>query len=149
MKLTAKGRYAVTALLDLVLHHRSAPFSLAELAKRQAIPQPYLERLTGQLRSKGLLTSIRGPGGGYILGLPPEKITIADIVRAVDETLDTTHCQGKEGGCHSSGLRCLTHHLWDGLNQVIDQYLNNITLADLAARQRVDSVSAQLEGGLL
>ena len=139
MKLTAKGRYAVTALLDLVLHEERAPFSLVEMAERQGIPQAYLERLTGQLRAKGLLISIRGPGGGYILGMPPETITVAQIIEAVDETLDATRCQG-EGACQS-GLKCLTHHLWDDLNQVIHSFLNGITLADLAKRQTVQEIA--------
>lgn len=139
MKLTAKGRYAVTALLDLVLHEESAPFSLAQMAERQDIPQPYLERLTGQLRAKGLLISIRGPGGGYILGMPPENITVAQVIEAVDEMLDATRCQGS-GACQA-GLKCLTHHLWEDLNHTIYAYLNGITLADLAKRQTVQEIA--------
>ncbi len=139
MKLNSKGRYAVTALLDLVLHQEDAPFSLTEMAKRQNIPQAYLERLAGQLRAKGLLISLKGPGGGYILGLPPEKITVADIILAVDESLDTTRCQG-QADCQA-GFRCLTHHLWDDLNKTILDHLNSITLADLAQRHTVQEVA--------
>lgn len=139
MKLTAKGRYAVTALLDLVLHEDQAPFSLTQMAERQGIPQAYLERLTGQLRAKGLLVSIRGPGGGYILGLPPDKITVAAIIEAVDESFDATRCQG--AGVCQTGLKCLTHHLWDDLNQVIYSFLNGITLFELAKRQTVQEVA--------
>jgi Rrf2 family iron-sulfur cluster assembly transcriptional regulator len=139
MKLNTQGRYAVTALLDLVLHQEEAPFSLTEIAKRQNIPQAYLERLAGQLRAKGLLVSLKGPGGGYLLGLPPEKITVADVILAVDESLDTTRCQG-HGDCQA-GLRCLTHHLWDDLNKTILDHLHSITLADLAKRHTVKEVA--------
>lgn len=141
MRLTTKGRYAVTALLDLVLHAHESPFTLSRIAARQGIPQAYLERLAGQLRAKGLLISVRGPGGGYVLGRSPDKITVAQIIDAVEDSLDATRCQG-EGDCQA-GLQCLTHHLWDDLNRVIHDYLNQITLASLAARQTTQAISAR------
>ena len=141
MRLTTKGRYAVTALLDLVLHADESPFSLAAISARQNIPQPYLERLAGQLRAKGLLVSVRGPGGGYLLGRSPDKISIAEVIDAVEDSMDATRCQG-QGGCQA-GLQCLTHHLWDELNTVIDDFLSTVTLASLAKRQATQSISAR------
>jgi Rrf2 family iron-sulfur cluster assembly transcriptional regulator len=138
MYLTAKGRYAVTALLDLVLHEKKAPFALSEISKRNHIPLPYLERLAGQLRAKGLLISIRGPGGGYILGQPPDKITIADIVLAIEEPIDTTKCGGK-GNC-ANGHVCLTHALWDQLNDKIFEFLQNITLKKLSEWPQIQKI---------
>ncbi len=138
MYLTAKGRYAVTALLDLVLHEEKAPFALSEISKRNHIPLPYLERLAGQLRAKGLLISIRGPGGGYILGQPPDKITIADIVLAIEEPIDTTKCGGK-GNC-ANGHVCLTHVLWDQLNYKIFEFLQNITLKSLSLWPEIQQI---------
>ncbi|MFI4938161.1 MAG: Rrf2 family transcriptional regulator [Candidatus Berkiellales bacterium] len=135
MKLTTKGRYAVTALLDLTLHEQEGPTTVARLAERQGISATYLERLTGQMRAKGLLKSVRGSKGGYILARRPEHITVADIIAAVNEGIDTTRCGG-QANCHQ-GKVCLTHHLWDALNQEIFQFLEGITLSALASNQQI------------
>ncbi|MCS5711028.1 Rrf2 family transcriptional regulator [Candidatus Berkiella aquae] len=129
MKLTTKGRYAVTALVDLASRHQSEPISIAEVALRHRISVAYLERLAGVMRAKGLLKSVRGPKGGYVLAKPPAQITVADIIQAVDEKIDTTRCHGK-GNCHE-GTMCITHHLWDRLNQEIFDFLKSITLSEL------------------
>lgn len=141
MKLTTKGRYAVTALLDMAIHIEKAPFTVAELAKRQGISQLYLERLTGILRAKGILESIKGPGGGYFLNRSPESITIADIINAVNEPIDATRCNGKSN-CQQ-GETCLTHELWSELNSVVLQFLESITLAELANRQNIRAIAAR------
>lgn len=132
MQLTTKGRYAVTALLDLAMHQQAGPTTIAQVAERQGISPLYLERLAGRMRANGLLTSIRGPRGGYLLARSPHEITLAEIIQAVDERIDTTQCKGK-GNCFG-GTMCLTHHLWDELNQQIFHYLDKITLGALAER---------------
>jgi Rrf2 family iron-sulfur cluster assembly transcriptional regulator len=129
MKLTTKGRYAVTALVDLALHQRDEPMSIAEIATRHGISPTYLERLAGILRAKGLLKSVRGSKGGYHLAKPASKITVADIIQAVDEKMDATACQGK-ANCFEGSV-CITHHLWDRLNQQIVDFLTSVTLSDL------------------
>lgn len=137
MKLTTRGRYAVTALLDLAIHQHAGPTTVAELAQRHALSASYLERLTGLMRAKGLLKSVRGAKGGYILGRDPQTITVAEIIASVNEGIDTTRCQGK-GNCHK-GAMCLTHHLWDELNKEIFQFLEGITLDALAQKQRLQA----------
>lgn len=132
MKLTTKGRYAVTTLVDLALHQQNGPVTIAKIANRHGISTAYLERLAGMMRAKGLLKSVRGPRGGYILARPAEQITIADIIQAVDEQIDTTRCKGK-ANCHQ-GRVCLTHYLWEGLNQQIADFLQNIPLSAVATR---------------
>lgn len=132
MKLTTKGRYAVTALLDLAIHQQKGPTTVAEMAARHGISATYLERLAGVLRAKGLLKSVRGPRGGYVLARSAQEITIAEIIAAVDEKIDATRCAGK-ANCHE-GTTCLTHHLWDELNQQIFHFLHNITLSALACK---------------
>jgi len=129
MKLTTKGRYAVTALVDFALHQREEPMSIAEVATRHGISATYLERLAGILRAKGLLKSVRGSKGGYHLARPASQITVADIIHAVDEKIDATACQGK-ANCHDGSV-CITHHLWDRLNQQIVDFLTSITLSEL------------------
>lgn len=135
MKLTTKGRYAVTTLLDMALMQPSGPITIPEIAKRHHLSKAYLERLAAKLRQKGLLQSVRGAQGGYLLGRKPEDITIAEIIQAVDETMDTTLCKG-QANCHE-GAVCLTHHLWESLNDVIFQFLKNVTLKDLVLNPKL------------
>lgn len=135
MKLTTKGRYAVTALVDFALHQQDEPMSITEVATRHGISPTYLERLAGMLRAKGLLKSVRGAKGGYHLARSADQITVADIIRAVDENMDATACQGK-ANCHE-GEVCLTHHLWDRLNQQIVDFLSSITLSELIKEPRL------------
>lgn len=142
MKLTTKGRYAVTALLDLAIHQHIGPTPINELAKRQHISPTYLERLAGIMRQKGLLKSIRGKHGGYVLAKSPEEITLAEIINAVDEGIDTTKCKGK-GNCHNGSGMCLTHHLWVELNDKIAHFLGNITLENLAKKPDVLAIAKQ------
>jgi len=139
MKLTSKGRYAVTAMLDVTIHAAYGPVSLAEISERQEISLSYLEQLFSKLRKYGLVNSIRGPGGGYRLGKCSTQIAIADIIMAVNESVDATKCQGK-GNCQG-GEKCLTHALWQGLSERIEGFLQNITLADLVAKKDVKIIS--------
>lgn len=135
MKLTTKGRYAVTALLDMALLQQQGPVTIPDIARRHHLSPAYLERLAGKLRQKGLLNSVRGAHGGYLLGKTPQDISIADIIKAVDEKMDTTRCQG-QANCHEGGI-CLTHHLWETLNDVIFDFLQNITLQDLMQKPKL------------
>ncbi|MBE0363113.1 Rrf2 family transcriptional regulator, iron-sulfur cluster assembly transcription factor [Pseudoalteromonas ulvae UL12] len=139
MKLTSKGRYAVTALLDVALHTNVGPVCLAEISERQEISLSYLEQLFARLRKQGLVRSIRGPGGGYLLGKEASEISVGDVISAVDESVDATRCHG-EGGCQK-GVRCLTHSLWTDLSIRIEDFLNNITLAELVAKGDVQEVA--------
>ena len=139
MKLTSKGRYAVTAMLDVTIHATSGPVSLADISERQAISLSYLEQLFSKLRKQGLVISVRGPGGGYRLGRCSAKIAVADVISAVNESVDATKCQGK-GNCQG-GEQCLTHSLWEGLSHRIEDFLKNITLAELVAKHDVKTVS--------
>jgi Rrf2 family iron-sulfur cluster assembly transcriptional regulator len=129
MKLTTKGRYAVTAMLDLALHATSGPVKLAEISERQGISLSYLEQLFTRLRKKGLVKSTRGPGGGYSLSRSSTEIPVAEVILAVDENVDTTRCGGL-ANCHND-QRCLTHELWMELSQQIRSFLNEITLGEL------------------
>lgn len=138
MRLTTKGRYAVTAMLDLALHSDEGPVSLADISARQGISLSYLEQLFARLRHFKLVKSVRGPGGGYRLMSGTADISIAQVVDAVSESLDATRCEGK-GNCHE-GEVCLTHHLWEDLSAQIHQFLSDITLADLVARNDIQSV---------
>ena len=131
MKLTTKGRFAVTAMVDLALRQSRGPVTLAAISERQHISLSYLEQLFGKLRRAGLVSSVRGPGGGYNLARPTHQITVATIVTAVDEPLDATQCGGKEN-CHDD-KRCMTHDLWATLNEKMYDYLSSVTLADLVA----------------
>ena len=130
MKLTTKGRYAVTAMLDLALHSDGAPVSLADISNRQSISLSYLEQLFSKLRKNDLVVSMRGPGGGYRLAGPPAGVSVSDIIAAVDENIDTTRCQGA-GNCGSDQKRCLTHDLWIDLSKQIKTFLSNISLEDM------------------
>lgn len=141
MKLTTKGRYAVTALLDLALHDADGPVCLSEIAARQDISLPYLEQLFTRLRRRGLVASTRGPGGGYNLGRATAEITVAEIISAVDESFDATRCGG-ERDCHG-GKPCLTHELWADLSHEIHRFLSGVTLAQLLKSDAVRSVAAR------
>ncbi|MCX7192494.1 MAG: Fe-S cluster assembly transcription factor [Proteobacteria bacterium] len=129
MRLTTKGRFAVTAMVDLAINGGRGPVTLASISERQKISLSYLEQLFGKLRRNNLVESVRGPGGGYYLAKTASKIKIAEIVVAVDEPLDATHCAEK-GDCHD-GKPCLTHYLWLGLNEKIYAYLDSINLQQL------------------
>ncbi len=133
MRLTTKGRFAVTAMLDLALRGGNKPVTLAGISERQDISLSYLEQLFSRLRRHELVESVRGPGGGYYLARPLEELSVADIIRAVDEPIDATQCAGKEN-CHDEH-RCLIYDLWMGLNVYIYDYLDNVNLATLVARQ--------------
>ena len=139
MRLTTKGRFAVTAMVDLALRQNRGPVTLAAISERQHISLSYLEQLFGKLRRASLVSSVRGPGGGYNLAQPAQGITVADIVSAVDEPLDATQCGGKEN-CHDE-KRCMTHDLWATLNEKMHEYLSSVTLADLVAHQSGKPVS--------
>lgn len=144
MKLTTKGRYAVTAMLDLALHQTGGPVALTDIAGRQGISLSYLEQLFAKLRRRGLVASARGPGGGYRLNAGADAISIADVVSAVDEKVDATRCAGKKN-CQGNE-RCLTHDLWEDLSAKIYQFLSGITLAQLVAQRGVREVAARQEG---
>ena len=148
MRLTTKGRFAVTAMLDLALHEAeelaaqvtpiqqgvgSKPITLAGISERQHISLSYLEQLFSRLRKDGLVSSVRGPGGGYRLAKPASEISVSNIITAVDELIDATQCGGTEN-CHDEG-RCMTHDLWTALNGKILEYLSGVSLAEVVANQ--------------
>ncbi len=141
MRLTTKGRYAVTAMLDLALRADKGPVSLAEISGRQGISLSYLEQLFAKLRSNDLVSSVRGPGGGYRLSREATLISVAQIIDAVNESVDATSCGG-EGDCQQ-GEKCLTHDLWCLLSDKIHDYLGSINLASLVTTQSVQEVSAR------
>ena len=145
MRLTTKGRFAVTAMLDLALRHGKGPVTLAGISERQDISLSYLEQLFGKLRRHHLVDSVRGPGGGYTLAKQLEAVSVADIIRAVDEPVDATQCGGKEN-CHEDH-RCMTHDLWASLNVKIYEYLDSVTLAELVAVQQNKQNIAKLPEG--
>jgi Rrf2 family transcriptional regulator, iron-sulfur cluster assembly transcription factor len=134
MRLTTKGRFAVTAMIDLALRQHSGPVTLAGIAERQRISLSYLEQLFGKLRRNHLVASVRGPGGGYCLAKPMLQMSVADIIQAVDETLDATQCGGR-GDCHDDHP-CMTHNLWTSLNQKMFDYLRSVTLQELVDQQK-------------
>jgi len=139
MKLSTKGRYAVMALVDLAANSDGKPVTLAEIAERQEISLSYLEQLFAKLRRGGLVNSVRGPGGGYLLANPAERTRIADIVLAVDEPIRATRCTpGQPIGCRGNASRCATHDLWEELGNQIYLYLSAVSLADVVAG-RVDA----------
>jgi Rrf2 family iron-sulfur cluster assembly transcriptional regulator len=124
------------AMADLAYHSRGKPVALAEVADRQEISLSYLEQLFGKLRRGGLVASVRGPGGGYLLAREPQQMRIADIILAVDEPIKATRCTpGSPRGCHSHKGRCLTHDLWEELGNQIYLYLSSVTLADVCERR--------------
>jgi Rrf2 family transcriptional regulator, iron-sulfur cluster assembly transcription factor len=139
MRLTTKGRFAVTAMIDLALRQGKGPVTLSGISQRQAISLSYLEQLFGKLRRHEIVESIRGPGGGYSLARKADKVTVADIIIAVDEPLDATQCGGKEN-CHgadaATGARCMTHELWATLNEKMVDYLDSVSLQDLVDQQK-------------
>lgn len=134
MRLTTKGRFAVTAMIDLALRQHTGPVTLAGIAERQKISLSYLEQLFGKLRRNRLVSSVRGPGGGYCLAKQMEQVSVADIIQAVDETLDATQCGGK-GDCHDDHP-CMTHNLWTSLNQRMFDYLRAVSLQELVDQQK-------------
>lgn len=138
MRLTTKGRFAVTAMVDVALRHANGPVALAGVSERQQISLSYLEQLFGKLRRCGLVDSVRGPGGGYVLGRDENEISVADIIRAVDESLDATQCGGRED-CNAE-QRCMTHELWVTLNRKMYEFLEGVPLSDLVNKQRARSV---------
>lgn len=140
MRLTTKGRFAVTAMIDLGLRQHSGPVTLATISQRQNISLSYLEQLFGRLRRHELVASVRGPGGGYLLARVARKITVADIVLAVDEPLDATHCGGKENcniGRNGHSGKCMTHELWSALNRKVVDFLDSVSLQDLVDQERM------------
>ncbi len=139
MRLSTKGRYAVTAMLDLALHESQGPVTLADISANQGISLSYLEQLFACLRNKELVKGIRGPGGGYHLARPAGEISIANIICAVDEWVEFTRCKGREN-CHA-GQRCLTHTLWDELSAEIYDFLCGISLGDLVSRGAVQETA--------
>jgi Rrf2 family iron-sulfur cluster assembly transcriptional regulator len=139
MRLTTKGRFAVTAMLDLALHGAAGPVTLAGISERQKISLSYLEQLFGKLRRRELVESVRGPGGGYHLAREASRVTVADIICAVEEPIDSTQCGGRED-CHDSH-RCMTHDLWEDLNTTVYGFLAGVTLHQLVEKQRTKPVS--------
>ena len=152
MKLTTKGRYAVTAMLDLALHNDQGPITLADISERQGISLSYLEQLFSRLRKNGLVDSARGPGGGYRLSRDAHEIAVVDVITAVDEKIDAQRCEGA-GNCKDEKI-CLTHELWGKLSEQIYKFLKGISLGDLVKNhaicevaERQDREVAQYRGG--
>jgi len=143
MRLTTKGRYAVTAMLDLAIHAREKPITLADISQRQGISLSYLEQLFSRMRKQGLVASARGPGGGYRLSRDANDINVAQVISAVDEKVSVTRCEGR-GDCHNGGP-CLTHNLWCNLSDQIYDFLNGITLGQLVEEQHVKDVASRQE----
>jgi len=141
MRLTTKGRYAVTAMLDLALHAEQGPISLADISRRQSISLSYLEQLFAKLRRSRLVSSVRGPGGGYRLSRSGEAIFVAEIIDAVNENIDATDCAGK-ADCREGEI-CLTHYLWSDLSDQIHNFLSGISLSDLVERNEIQAVVAR------
>jgi Rrf2 family iron-sulfur cluster assembly transcriptional regulator len=141
MRLTTKGRYAVTAMLDLAINRNQGPITLADISQRQGISLSYLEQLFSRLRKQGLVDSTRGPGGGYRLSRSADSIAVAEVISAVDETLDATRCKGLKN-CHDARA-CLTHQLWTDLSEQIHDFLNDITLAEVL-NKRPQEVSKEV-----
>lgn len=138
MKLSTKGRYAVTAMMDIALHETIGPVTLADISQCQGISLSYLEQLFSKMRKKGLVSGVRGPGGGYRLARPAAEISVADIIDAVDEQFDFTKCAGK-GNCNH-GEKCLTHQLWYDLTQDLHRYLSSITLDQYVNRPDISDL---------
>jgi len=138
MKLTSRGRYAVTAMLDLAFHSKNGPVPLAAISERQDISLSYLEQLFAQLRRTKLVASVRGPGGGYTLNKSPEVLSVGEIIEAVNENIDATKCNGKSD-CQG-GAKCLTHNLWQNLTDRISDFLSQISLQELMQKRDVKEV---------
>ena len=143
MRLTTKGRFAVTAMVDLAMRHESAPVTLADISQRQKISLSYLEQLFGKLRRRKLVDSVRGPGGGYRLARDMAAVSVVDVILAVDEPIDATQCGGKEN-CKDE-RRCMTHDLWATLNDKMYEYLDSVKLSDLVAQQATRKESVVLQ----
>ena len=143
MKLSSKGRYAVTAMMDLAIFDKMGPVTLADISQGQGISLSYLEQLFAKLRKSGLVEGVRGPGGGYRLSRSSDQITVAQIIDAVDERVDATRCGGKEN-CQD-GERCLTHELWNDLSDRLYRFLDSITLSQFTNRPEVQEVAQRLE----
>ena len=139
MRLTTKGRFAVTAMIDVAMHNGNGPVTLAGVSERQKISLSYLEQLFGKLRRHGLVESVRGPGGGYNLARPADKVSVADVILAVDEPIDATQCGGKENCLDDK--RCMTHELWANLNTHIFSFLRSVSLEQLVRAQDKSEVS--------
>ncbi|HEX7026089.1 MAG TPA: Fe-S cluster assembly transcriptional regulator IscR [Gammaproteobacteria bacterium] len=148
MRLTTKGRYAVTAMLDLAVHHSEGPVALADISERQGISLSYLEQLFAKLRKNGLVASTRGPGGGYNLNREAGQIAVADVIAAVDEAVDATRCGGSKN-CQGGEARCLTHDLWEDLSDQIRNFLSGVSLADLVNRHSIREVVSRQDAILL
>jgi Rrf2 family iron-sulfur cluster assembly transcriptional regulator len=144
MRLTTKGRFAVTAMLDLALNGTDGPVTLAGISARQKISLSYLEQLFGKLRRRELVESVRGPGGGYHLARDPAEVSVADIICAVEECLDSTQCGGREN-CHEN-TRCMTHDLWEELNHTVYGFLSGVKLSHLVDKQRNKTVTVVRAG---
>ena len=142
MRLTTKGRFAVTAMIDLAQRQANGPVTLAGISERQKISLSYLEQLFGKLRRHKIVASVRGPGGGYRLARGMNEVTVADIIAAVDEPLDATNCGGREN-CHDE-QRCMTHDLWTNLNKRMHEYLVSVSLADLVNQPKAKAVAATI-----
>ncbi|HBC55801.1 MAG TPA: Fe-S cluster assembly transcriptional regulator IscR [Gammaproteobacteria bacterium] len=139
MRLTTKGRYAVTAMLDLAIHEQDGPITLADISRRQGVSLSYLEQLFSRLRKNELVQSARGPGGGYRLGRHSDQIMVGDVIRAIDESMDATRCRGGEN-CQN-GQMCLTHQLWQDLSNQISDFLDSISLQSLIQNRAVLDVA--------
>lgn len=142
MRLTTKGRFAVTAMVDLAMCGGERPVTLADISQRQKISLSYLEQLFGKLRRRALVSSVRGPGGGYRLTRPTSEVSVGDIIIAVDEPIDATQCGGKEN-CRDDH-KCITHDLWTDLNRHIFDYLGSVTLFDLVEKQRREAAKSSV-----
>ena len=139
MKLTARGRYAVTAMVDLAMHEHEGPTSLSDISDRQTISLSYLEQLFAKLKKSNLVDSVRGPGGGYHLSRSCREIFIADIVDSVNEQVDATRCAGK-ADCQG-GETCLTHELWSDLSEQIHNFLSGVDLASLVGKREIQKIA--------
>ena len=154
MRLSTKGRYAVMAMVDLATESHGTPVVLADVADRQEVSLSYLEQLFGKLRRSGLVKSVRGPGGGYLLSRTCDEVRIADIIMAVDEPIKVTRCKhGSPEGCRSNKSRCLTHDLWEGLGDQIQSYLSSVSLADIVhkrvlSRRKNGAFEGQVESSI-
>lgn len=148
MKLSTKGRYAVMAMVDLASHSRGKPVALADVASRQEISLSYLEQLFSKLRRGGVVKSVRGPGGGYLLARSESETRVSDIILAVDEPIQATRCTpGQPSGCHSNKTRCLTHDLWEELGNQIYLYLSSVSLADVVDKRVLGSSGRVFRSG--
>ena len=147
MRLSTKGRYAVMAMVDLAATSQGSPVALADIADRQEISLSYLEQLFAKLRKGGLVKSVRGPGGGYLLAHPADATRVSDIILAVDEPIRTTRCaNGTPQGCRTNRSRCLTHDLWEELGNQIHMYLSSVTGADVVERRIIGTSSLTIRG---